>query len=144
MPTRKDFLRSTRSLTQTAGRAARNINGRVIFYADKITDSMRRTMEETDRRRVKQMAYNAEHGITPTQIKRDRASMMQQTAVIDAGDGSGRKAYMWSPDPSDLAADPVLQYMTVDQLEQNAAQLELRMKTGRQGTRFHQRGRIAR
>jgi excinuclease ABC subunit B len=124
---KEGFLRSNRSLTQTAGRAARNINGLVIFYADKVTDSMRRTMEETDRRRVKQMAYNTEHGITPTPIKRDRASVMQQTAVIDAGDGSGRKAYV-EPGSLDLAADPVLQYMTVDQLEQNAAQLELRMK----------------
>jgi excinuclease ABC subunit B len=97
---KEGFLRSNRSLTQTAGRAARNLNGLVIFYADKITDSMQRTMEETDRRRVKQMAYNAEHGITPTQIKRDRASIMQQTSVMDAGDGSGRKAYMWNPMPS--------------------------------------------
>jgi excinuclease ABC subunit B len=104
---KEGFLRSARSLTQTAGRAARNLNGRVIFYADKITASMQRTMEETDRRREKQMAYNAEHGITPTQIKRDRASIMQQTSVMDAGDGSGRKAYI-EPDALSLAADPVM------------------------------------
>ena len=65
---KEGFLRSNRSLTQTAGRAARNVNGKVIFYADKITDSMRTTMEETERRRAKQVAYNEEHGITPTQI----------------------------------------------------------------------------
>ena len=124
---KEGFLRSNRSLTQTAGRAARNLNGRVIFYADKITDSMRRTMEETDRRREKQMAYNEEHGITPTQIKRDRASVMQQTAVIDAGDGSGRRAYV-EPEGMSLAADPVVAYMPIEQLEKNAALLESQMK----------------
>jgi excinuclease ABC subunit B len=113
---KEGFLRSARSLTQTAGRAARNLNGRVIFYADKITASMQRTMEETDRRREKQMAYNAEHGITPTQIKRDRASIMQQTSVMDAGDGSGRKAYI-EPDALSLAADPVMRFMPVADLE---------------------------
>ena len=65
---KEGFLRSHRSLTQTAGRAARNINGRVIFYGDKITDSMKSTIEETDRRRQKQLAYNTTHGITPQQI----------------------------------------------------------------------------
>jgi len=124
---KEGFLRSNRSLTQTAGRAARNLNGKVIFYADKITDSMRRTMEETDRRRAKQMAYNEEHGITPTQIKRDRASVMQQTAVIDAGDGSGRKAYV-EPESLNIAADPVMAYMPIEQLEKNAALLESQMK----------------
>ena len=124
---KEGFLRSNRSLTQTAGRAARNINGKVIFYADKITDSMRRTMDETDRRREKQKEYNAEHGITPTQIKRDRASVMQQTSVIDAGDGSGRKAYV-EPEELSMAADPVMQFMPVEALEKNAAMLETKMK----------------
>lgn len=122
---KEGFLRSNRSLTQTAGRAARNINGQVIFYADKITASMKSTMEETDRRREKQKAYNEEHGITPTQIKRDRASIMQQTAVMD-GDGS-KKAYV-EPEGLSLAADPVMQFMSVADLEKNAAQLESRMK----------------
>jgi excinuclease ABC subunit B len=124
---KEGFLRSARSLTQTAGRAARNLNGRVIFYADKITASMQRTMEETDRRREKQMAYNAEHGITPTQIKRDRASIMQQTSVMDAGDGSGRKAYI-EPDALSLAADPVMRFMPVADLEKQAIALEAKMK----------------
>ena len=122
---KEGFLRSNRSLTQTAGRAARNINGQVIFYADKITASMKRTMEETDRRREKQKAYNEEHGITPTQIKRDRASIMQQTAVMD-GDGS-KKAYV-EPEGLSLAADPVMQFMSVADLEKNASLLESRMK----------------
>ncbi|MEO5584318.1 MAG: excinuclease ABC subunit UvrB, partial [Flavobacteriales bacterium] len=124
---KEGFLRSNRSLTQTAGRAARNLNGRVIFYADKITASMRRTMDETDRRREKQIAYNKEHNITPTQIKRDRASIMQQTAVMDTGDGSGKKAYI-EPEGLSLAADPVMQFMPVADLEKNAALLETQMK----------------
>ncbi|MBX2983137.1 MAG: excinuclease ABC subunit UvrB [Flavobacteriales bacterium] len=124
---KEGFLRSNRSLTQTAGRAARNLNGMVIFYADKITESMRRTMEETDRRREKQMAYNEKHGITPTQIKRDRTSIMQQTAVMDTGDGSSKKAYV-EPEGMSLAADPVMRSMPVEDLEKNAALLETRMK----------------
>ena len=124
---KEGFLRSARSLTQTAGRAARYLNGPVTFYAYKITASMQRTMEETDRRREKQMAYNAEHGITPTQIKRDRASIMQQTSVMDAGDGSGRKAYI-EPDALSLAADPVMRFMPVADLEKQAIALEAKMK----------------
>ncbi len=125
---KEGFLRSNRSLTQTAGRAARNVNGLVIFYADKITDSMRRTMEETDRRREKQMAYNEEHGITPTQIKRDRGVVMQpDRGDRHARDGSGRKAYV-EPEEMSLAADPVMQYMTVEHLEKNAVLLEVQMK----------------
>jgi len=124
---KEGFLRSNRSLTQTAGRAARNINGLVIFYADKITDSMRRTIDETERRRVKQMAYNEEHGITPTQIKRDRGDVMRQTAVIDMHDNERGKAYV-EPEFLSIAADPVMQYMTPDQLEKNAELLETQMR----------------
>ena len=123
---KEGFLRSNRSLTQTAGRAARNINGKVIFYADKITDSMRRTMDETDRRRLKQIAYNTEHGITPTQIKRDRADVLKQTAVIDAN-SDGRKAYL-EPEGFSVAADPVVQFMSTDQLQKNCDILEAQMK----------------
>ncbi|MBX2974262.1 MAG: excinuclease ABC subunit UvrB [Flavobacteriales bacterium] len=124
---KEGFLRSNRSLTQTAGRAARNVNGRVIFYADSITESMRRTMEETDRRRAKQIAYNEAHGITPTQIKRDRTDVLKQTAVIDIHDEGRRKAYV-EPDTLSLAADPVMQYMPVEQLARNAELLETQMK----------------
>jgi excinuclease ABC subunit B len=124
---KEGFLRSNRSLTQTAGRAARNVNGMVIFYADKITDSMRRTMEETDRRRAKQIAYNEAHGITPTQIKRDRGDVLRQTAVIEMVDGERKRAYM-EPETLSLAADPVMQYMSVDQLLKNADILEASMR----------------
>ncbi|MCB0771583.1 MAG: excinuclease ABC subunit UvrB, partial [Flavobacteriales bacterium] len=124
---KEGFLRSNRSLTQTAGRAARNVNGLVIFYADKITDSMRRTIEETERRRAKQIAYNELHGITPTQIKRDRGDVLRQTAVIEMVDGERKHAYM-EPETLSLAADPVMQYMSMDQLLKNAEVLEASMR----------------
>ena len=122
---KEGFLRSNRSLTQTAGRAARNVNGLVIFYADTVTESMQRTIDETERRRAKQLAYNAEHGITPKQIKRDRADVMKQTAVLDIQ--GPPKAYV-EPEELSLAADPVVQYMTADQLEKNVQLLETQMR----------------
>lgn len=119
---KEGFLRSHRSLTQTAGRAARNINGKVIFYADKITDSMRQTIDETNRRREKQLAYNERHGITPKQIVKNTVSVL----------GGGRlqttpEAYAYvEPEPS-LVADPVVQYMTRPQLEKAIAQARKQM-----------------
>ncbi len=111
---KEGFLRSERSLTQTAGRAARNLNSKVIMYADKITDSMRRTMDETLRRREKQLAYNEKHGITPRQIIKSIESIMGQTAVADAR--SGQKAYIGAS-PGQIAADPVEAYMSREALE---------------------------
>ncbi|MDB5135282.1 MAG: uvrB [Mucilaginibacter sp.] len=112
---KEGFLRSERSLIQTIGRAARNDRGRVIMYADKITDSMRLTMEETDRRREKQMAYNTEHGITPTTVGKSRESIMEQTSVMDFSGGT-HKAYV-EADSISLAADPIVQYMTKPDLK---------------------------
>jgi excinuclease ABC subunit B len=125
---KEGFLRSNRSLTQTAGRAARNLNGLVIFYADQVTDSMRRTIEETDRRRAKQTAYNAAHGITPTQIRRDRDEVMRQTTVIDLHDDGARRNYYVEPEAPSMAADPVMQYMSTADLEKSAAGIEARMR----------------
>lgn len=108
---KEGFLRSHRSLTQTAGRAARNINGKVIFYADKITESMRKTMDETTRRREKQLAYNEAHGITPKQIVKNTGSALSGTGSIQ----TEPHAYVEAT-PS-IAADPIVQYMTKPQLE---------------------------
>ncbi len=116
---KEGFLRSDRSLTQTAGRAARNINSKVIMYADKITDSMKKTMDETERRRKKQLDYNKKHNITPKAITKSVASIMGQTAVADSK-AKELKAYI-ERDPDSLAADPVIQYMSKEQLEKSIA-----------------------
>lgn len=112
---KEGFLRSERSLTQTSGRAARNINSKVIMYADKITDSMQRSMDETNRRRIKQLAYNNEHNITPRQIIKSTASIMGQTAVAGSTLKES-KAYVENDTPN-IAADPVVNYMNREQLE---------------------------
>ncbi len=123
---KEGFLRSEKSLTQTAGRAARNLNAKVIFYADKITESMKKTMEETSRRREKQLKYNADHGITPRQIVRSTQSIMGQTAVADAK-AAEPKAYV-EKEGIDIAADPLIQYMSKEQLENAISKIERQMK----------------
>jgi len=109
---KEGFLRSHRSLTQTAGRAARNVNGKVIFYADKITDSMQTTIDETNRRREKQIKYNEQHGITPQQIIKARSSVLNKEYTITAE----ARAYV-EPDYYSMASEPLPEYATADDLK---------------------------
>jgi excinuclease ABC subunit B len=113
---KEGFLRSERSLIQTIGRAARNDRGRVIMYADTITESMRKTIEETDRRREKQTQYNEEHGITPKTVGKSKQEIIEQTSVIDFK-GGVQKAYIEKETADDIAADPIVQYMSKPELQ---------------------------
>ncbi len=115
---KEGFLRSERSLIQTIGRAARNDRGRVIMYADKITNSMRVTIEETNRRREKQIAYNTKHGITPRTVGKSREAIIEQTSVMDFK-GGVQKAYIEKEMTDNLAADPIVQYMTKPELQKS-------------------------
>ena len=146
---KEGFLRSHRSLTQTVGRAARNLNGRVIMYADKVTDSMRQTIEETERRRSLQLAYNEEHGITPQAIVKarnrivglDREAIEELTpagAIRTSGRLHEKKDGRPSTAPRpmyemeysrevDIAADPVVQYMTPGEMSKNIDKLKQQM-----------------
>ena len=109
---KEGFLRSARSLTQTAGRAARNLNGKVIMYADKVTRSMQETIDETERRRDKQLKYNEKMGITPAQIVKASSTILRDLK----SKGIERDAYI-EPDKPDIAADPVIKYMSSEALE---------------------------
>ena len=124
---KEGFLRNDRSLTQTAGRAARNANGMVIFYADKITESMQKTIDETNRRRSIQMAYNEEHGITPQTITRTREQILAKNSILDIREGN-KKAYVERPPETTMAADPVLAFMSREQIERMVADTERKMK----------------
>ena len=115
---KEGFLRSHRSLTQTVGRAARNVNGKAIMYADKITASMRVTIDETNRRREKQVAYNTKHGITPRTIGKSREAIIEQTSVMDFK-GGVQKAYVEKEMTDNLASDPIVQYMTQQELQKS-------------------------
>jgi len=112
---KEGFLRSERSLTQTAGRAARNVNSKVIMYADHITVSMQRMMDETNRRRAKQISYNTEHNITPTQIVKSMRDILGQTAVADSRGGAVR-AYL-EQETAGVAADPLIPYLSREKLQ---------------------------
>jgi excinuclease ABC subunit B len=124
---KEGFLRSQTSLTQTIGRAARNERGRVIMYADKITESMRKTIEDNEKKRSKQIAYNTEHGITPKTVLKSKDEILKQTSVADAKYGDDEVHYYVEPEEITIAADPIVQYMNRQQLEKVIAETEKRM-----------------
>jgi len=123
---KEGFLRNEKSLTQTAGRAARNANGVVIFYADKITGSMQNTIDETNRRRDIQMAYNKEHGITPATIFKSKEEILNAKSILDIR-GKKAAAYIEDDEPS-IAADPIIGYMSREQIEKVVVETERKMK----------------
>lgn len=129
---KEGFLRNDKSLTQTAGRAARNANGLVIMYAERITNSMARTIDETNRRRSLQIAHNAKHGITPTTVFKSHDEILKQSSVLDFSPTNKNKnksmPYMENSGEMSLASDPIMQYMSKEQLEKSLKETEKRMK----------------
>lgn len=136
---KEGFLRSNRSLTQTAGRAARNINGRVIMYADKVTNSMAQTIEETSRRRAKQIAYNKEHGLAPEQIKKEKRTLFEQSEAVT----NRPKNYAAEPDQAPLAAtDPIVQAMSAADLDKLLAKTKRDMERAAKAMEFMEAARL--
>jgi excinuclease ABC subunit B len=131
---KEGFLRNERSLTQTAGRAARNSNGRVILYADRITPSMQKMMDETNRRRSIQLEYNAKNGITPTTVFKSREEIIRQSSVLEIK--GGKVVYEDDDNKITVAADPVVQYMSKEQLLKAVEEAKRLMKKAAKDTDF--------
>ena len=138
---KEGFLRNERSLTQTAGRAARNIDGLVIFYADKMTESMQKTIDETDRRRDKQIAYNIKHNITPTTIKKSIAQIMSQTSVLDIKGYDERSPYAVD-ELVTVAAEDQEEYRTIPQMEKAISQTKRQMEKAARDLDFMEAARL--
>lgn len=131
---KEGFLRDIRSLIQTIGRAARNENGKVLMYADRMTGSMQKAIEETNRRREIQMRYNTEHGITPKTVFKSREAIMEQTSVADSKPSA--KRYYVEPEEVRVAADPVVQYMAKPELEKLIAETQRKMEAAAKELNF--------
>jgi excinuclease ABC subunit B len=136
---KEGYLRNERSLVQTIGRAARNENGMVIMYADKVTGSMQLAIDETNRRRGIQEAYNKEHGITPTSVKKDKSVILSQTGVADKQKGK-KKYYIEEEQP--VAADPVVAYLDKDQLKSLVDQTRKKMEKAAKELDFMEAARL--
>src|SRR6188768_957315 len=141
---KEGFLRNEKSLTQTAGRAARNVDGLVIFYADKMTESMQRTIDETSRRREKQVAYNIEHGITPTTVKKSKAQVFAQTSVLDIKGYDVNKPYAIAADEDivTVAADEQPEYKTIPQAEKAISKIKKEMEKAARDLDFMEAARL--
>jgi excinuclease ABC subunit B len=146
---KEGFLRSDRSLIQTAGRAARNVRGKVIMYADTVTDSMKRMIDETERRRAIQQEYNEEHGIIPVTVKKSVDDVMRSTVVADHRGMSEEEIdyYTRRMEPTPVVADPVIKYLTDDQKRDLVEQLREEMQEASKELQFERaaelRDRIA-
>lgn len=136
---KEGFLRNRKSLVQTVGRAARNVNGKVIMYGDKMTDSMQQTIDETARRRQIQIDYNAEHGLVPTALNKSKEKIMNSTKVAD-GDGTNVEYKL--PEELALAADPVIRYMNEEQLDKTIKYTRKQMETAAKDLDFMEAARL--
>lgn len=141
---KEGFLRNEKSLTQTAGRAARNVDGLVIFYADTITESMQRTIDETNRRREKQVAHNIEHGITPRTVKKSKEQVFAQTSVLDIKGYDPANPYAIAPDEDlvPVAAEETPVYQTIPQLEKAIAKTKKEMEKAARDLDFMEAARL--
>jgi excinuclease ABC subunit B len=141
---KEGFLRNERSLTQTAGRAARNVDGLVIFYADTITDSMQKTIDETNRRREKQIAFNAKHGIVPTSILKSKEQVMAQGSVLDVKGYDPSNPYAVAPDEDlvTVAAEDQEIYKTIPQAEKAIAKIKKQMDKAAKELDFMEAARL--
>jgi excinuclease ABC subunit B len=138
---KEGFLRNERSLTQTAGRAARNVDGLVIFYADKVTESMQKTIDETDRRREKQVQYNIDHNITPTTVFKSIEQIMGQTSVLDIK-GTTDSPYAMDDNAGTIAAEEQVEYKTIPQLEKAIKQIKRMMEQAAKNMDFMEAARL--
>ncbi|HEY0040291.1 MAG TPA: excinuclease ABC subunit UvrB [Flavisolibacter sp.] len=139
---KEGFLRNERSLTQTAGRAARNVEGLVIFYADKMTESMQRTIDETARRREKQVAYNIKHGITPTTVTKSIEQIMGQTSVLQIKGYDPDSPYAIDEIPVSKAAEDGAEYATIPQMEKKIASTKKEMEKAARDMDFMEAARL--